>query len=276
LQFGGVMPFRLTRSVVPGLGALLVACAPATPPRTPAAEDICAPLCPYEGQPPAERALLRLLEMYVGPMDLVNASGSAAIGVLYDDQPATWQAMVIEVELLRDTIVGKLPGCTPQNFTTIVGWHELTERSGVTGFSAWTPRLGATVPLEGFKQSGCWFRRPAAAGGWLARVVDTQVFPKNLYQAMSGDLAIDRPSSPVGKPCPTPTPTWTWVPHVSCRRLTYSASMSHGIFRVAHPVAGEDSLPLRVMEFQASNIPGIRLVIDCMDGGTSMAFMYCR
>jgi hypothetical protein len=196
--------------------------------------------------------------------------------LLYDDQPETWQAMVVEVELVRDTMVGKLSACTPQNFTTIVAWHELPERSGVTGIRAWTPRLGATVPLQGPGPSGCWFRRPSAAGGWLSRVVDGQVFPKNLYHAMSGELAIDRSARPTGKPCPTPTPMWTWVPSVSCQRLTYNASMSGGVFRVAHAAGGEDSLPPRSMEFMASNIPGIRLVIDCLDQGTSIAFMFCR
>lgn len=259
-----------------GLVAIVASCASNPPPRTWKPDDACAPLCPYEGQPPAERALLQLLEMFVGPMDLVNASGHSALGLLYDGQPATWQAMVVEVEVIRDTMVGKLPACVPQNFTTIVAWHELEERSGVVGFSAWTPRLGANVPLEGRGPSGCWFRRAARAGAWLAQVVDRKTTPENLYQAESGELFIDRGAIPVGKPCPVPTPLWTWAPGVVCQRLTYSASMSRAAFRASHPVAGEDSMTTHAIDFRTSGIPGIRLTVDCLSQGTSMAFMYCH
>lgn len=203
--------------------------------------------------------------------------GEQPIGVIEDTESATWHALVIEVELVRDSIVGKLPSCTPQNFTALVAWREFPDSASAVGFSVWTPHLGKEVAIEPPKASGCWFRRAPVGGGRLVRVVDLLESPNYPYVADSGMIRIYRLPSPVGKPCEVP-PEWPWkATGMSCQRLTYSAGLSAGLFKLYKRSPGEEALPpFHTIKFSTYWVPGIRLTIDCMNPQASLAADYCR
>jgi hypothetical protein len=270
------MPSTIKQLALLGLGAMVGSCAPGKAAPAPVPTSHCAPLCPRDGQPPSERALWGLLGVLLGPMELFRVVGHQPIGVIEDGESAVWQALVIEVELVRDSIVGRLPGCTPQNFTTLVAWRESPERASAAGFSAWTPRLGKTEPLKGPRPSGCWFRRASVGGGHYEQFVDLFSFDYAFF-ADSGTIFIDRLPSPIDKPCSTPT-AWPWkAPGMSCQHLTYNATMSGAVFRPLRRAPDKGPLPgPHTIQLNTMHVPGIRLTIDCRNPEASLTWMYCR
>lgn len=265
------------RALYVGLCALAASCAPSQPAQAPEPTGHCAPLCPRDGQPPSERAVAQVLFRLLGSMEQFRAAGHEPVGVVEDGESATWQALVIEVEPIRDSIVGRLPGCVPQTFTTVIAWRELPAQASAIGFSATTPSLGRTVPMEKPKSSGCWFRRAAAAGGVLVSYVDLLERPAGEYFAESGTVRIDRRPLPIGEPCPE-SGNWPWkAPGMSCQRLRYTVTVLQGVLRLAPRMPSDSAFPeTHAIELSTWNVPGIRLTVDCMDPQASLTWMYCR